>query len=134
MSRSPHAVSGWAWPLLGFTVVVGLLAGCSEPRMSLQNWEQVWDQTVEHVQRADAQEIPEQECTEILAYLRQQRPRLNPLPVEGLESPVDSWFELAESAFFDCPPDGEPISSWADGFEQLSRLEAEVDTVLARHR
>ena len=102
--------------------------------MSLQNWEQVWDQTVEHVQRAEAQEIREQQCTEMLAYLRQQRPRLNPLPADGLENPVDSWFELAESAFFDCPPDGEPISDWADTFEQLATLEAEVNTVLARHR
>lgn len=46
--------------------------------MSLENWEQVWEQTVEHVERAEAEEILEQDCTEMLAYLREQRPRLNP--------------------------------------------------------
>lgn len=102
--------------------------------MSLTNWEQVWQQTVDRVARVEADEVPEDECRELLTYLRMQRPRLDPSPVEGLEKPVDSWFELAEAAFFECPPDDVTVSGWSDAFEQLEVLEAEVATVLARNR
>ncbi|MBW3666852.1 MAG: hypothetical protein KY394_04575 [Actinobacteria bacterium] len=135
MFPSPHASSGWAVRGLGLAIVTGILvAGCSEPRMSLESWEQVWDQAVDRVARVEAPDIPEEECSEMLAYLRELRPMLDPPPVEGLQKPLDSWFRLAESAFFECPPDGETVSGWADAFERLSLLESDIAAVLARHR
>jgi hypothetical protein len=109
-----------------------VVSACSEPRMSLDAWEQVWEQTVDRIAEIEADEIPEEECTEVLAYLREQRPRLKPLPADGLEKPVNSWFELAQAAFFECPPDGEKVKGWSQAFEQLRVIEAEVRTVLAR--
>jgi hypothetical protein len=102
--------------------------------MSLNAWEQVWQQTVDHIADVEAEEIPEEECTRVLAYLREQRPQLSPLPADGLEKPVNSWFELAQAAFFECPPDSEKVKGWTAAFEQLGVIEAEVATVLSRQR
>lgn len=134
-AMSPSLRSGGDWVKRGLALATAtaiLIGGCSEPRMSLTNWEQVWEQTVDRVARVEAAEVPEDECSDLLTYLRMQRPRLDPSPVEGLEKPVDAWFELAEAAFFECPPDNEAVSGWAEAFERLSVLEAEVATVLAR--
>jgi hypothetical protein len=108
------------------------VSACSEPRMSLEAWEQVWEQTVDRIAETEADDISPEECTKVLAYLREQRPRLNPLPADGLEKPVNSWFEFAQAAFFECPPDGEKVKGWSQAFERLDVIEAEVRTVLAR--
>lgn len=122
-----------AFALSALAIVSGITA-CAEPRLSLNVWEEVWQQTVDRVAQMENGEIPEDECTQVLAYLREQRPHLSPLPAEGLEKPVNSWFELAQAAFFECPPDGERVKGWTDAFEQLRVIEAEVAAVLDRQR
>jgi hypothetical protein len=110
------------------------MSACIEPGMSLDEWEELWLETVARIARTEAEEIPEEECTEVLTYLREQRPRLNPLPADGLGGPVNSWFELAQAAFFECPPAGEKVEGWPAAFEQLQVLEEEVRTVVTRER
>jgi hypothetical protein len=102
--------------------------------MPLDEWEGLWLQTVDRIARTEAEEIPEEQCTQVLTYLREQRPQLNPLPADGLEKPVNSWFELAQAAFFECPPDGERIKGWPAAFEQLRVIQMEVAIVLERQR
>jgi len=35
---------------------------------------------------------------------------------------------------FECPPEGNEIDSMAKAYQELERLEAEIETVLALHR
>lgn len=102
--------------------------------MPLAAWEEMWRETVQRIARTQAEEIPQETCTEVLTYLRERRPELNPLPADGLEKPVNSWFELAQASFFECPPDGEKVKGWPAAFERLGVLEAEVETILERQR
>lgn len=132
MSRRPLARPSWVASSSAALALLVAVSACSEPRMSLDAWEQVWEQTVDRIAETEADEIPPEECTKVLAYLREQRPRLSPLPADGLEKPVNSWFEVAQAAFFECPPDGEKMKGWQEAFERLEVIEAEVRTVLVR--
>lgn len=69
-------------------------------------------------------------CNETLAALRSIRPELTPTPDRAIDDAVQEWFQIAEDAFFECPPRSGPIGSFVDAYDELFRLEAEVNLVL----
>lgn len=69
---------------------------------------------------------PEQ-CQELLGYLRVQRTVMTPVPLEDLQTPVDTWFNEAEGIFFECDLDSDGAQ---DSLLTLEAVEGEVDIVL----
>lgn len=114
-------------------VVLLFLVACGgdPPPVSDDEWFRAWDGVVDLVPAQDAldEADPSEQCGRTLARLREARPALPSPPRPALEGPVERWFEIAEDMFFECPPDGGTIASFADGYDELSTLEAEIDTI-----
>lgn len=104
-----------------------ILTGCDDQPLPLDEWEGAWRDTVSHVEDSADPSITVEECEDVLAYLREQRGTLAPVPLEDLETPVDSWFAETESIFFDCN-----LASAAarESLASARALEGEVDVVL----
>lgn len=114
---------------LAIVVVIGIsVAACGSDRPDVAVWEATWAAAGVTVQtgRQFPRPIPDEVCEDVLAQLRDARPQLLPAPDRTLDRAVREWLQLAEDAFFECPPD--------DGFEatfaELDRLRAEVDAAL----
>ena len=114
-------------------VLLLLLGACAEQtRPPVGEWQPKW--------RAVLASIPEQPvvdeqpeaalCNDTLATLRTMRPGLSPTPDRAIDDAVQEWFQIAEDAFFECPPRSGPIGSFAESYAELLRLEAEIDLVL----
>jgi hypothetical protein len=69
-------------------------------------------------------------CETTLAYLRSNRAELLPSPDLAIDDAVNSWFEIAEDAFFECPPESAQMGSFSDAYTELGVLEAEIEVVL----
>lgn len=109
------------------------LASCRAQALPLAEWRPLWQDTVEQIQDMSDEPISQQECNQTLGFLRERRPELSPPPLEDLSGPVDSWFDLAEHAFFECEF-VEPESEVSDVFQRLQVLESEVELVLDLER
>ena len=115
-------------------VVLALLQGAcaDQSRPSVASWQAQWDEVVASIpEEAAVGEAPSNDlCTEVLTTLRELRPPLTPTPDLAIDDAVQEWFQIAEDAFFECPPRSELISSFADAYREMSRLEAEINLVL----
>ncbi len=69
-------------------------------------------------------------CGHALGVLRSERPDLLPAPDPALDVAVEEWVVIAEDAMFECPPSSHEIADLAQAYEELARLEAEVNAVL----
>lgn len=116
--------------LVGMAAISLILVSCGEEVLPLAEWRPLWQDTVEQVQDMSDEPISQQECNQTLGFLRERRPELSPPPLGDLSGPLDSWFTLAEDAFFECRF-GEPGSEGRSAFQTLEVFEAEVETVLA---
>lgn len=117
-----------SWRLGLFVVYSLVLVSCGNGSLSLSEWELLWRDTVEQITELETQGITPSQCQETLGYLRVQRPALSPPPLEDLEDPLDSWFGLAEDAFFECRFGSETDKDRT--FDTLRTYVAEVETVL----
>lgn len=109
------------------------LAGCSEnDRPSLSEWEQIWSQTTDELPTLrELGDPPSRDsCGHALGVLRTSRPNLVPTPDPALDAVVTEWVTVAEDAMFECPPSSHKIPDLASAYDELARLEAEVDVVL----
>jgi hypothetical protein len=70
-------------------------------------------------------------CGHALGILRAERPDLLPAPDPALDVAVEEWVLIAEDAMFECPPSSHEIADLAQAYEELARLEAEVNAVLS---
>lgn len=70
-------------------------------------------------------------CQATLADVREQRKDLLPSPSDNVDDLANEWVAVAEEAFFDCPPAGRDIDSFADAYAELHRLENSVETILS---
>lgn len=70
-------------------------------------------------------------CEETLAALRAENDDLRPTPSDEVEEHVDQWVEVAETTFFECPPEGDEISSFAEAYAEMARIAASVDEALS---
>lgn len=104
-----------------------LVTSCGEQPRPLGEWEIAWFDTTETVSQSAVPGTSVNECEEVLAYLRDQRLLLTPVPIDDLEEPVDSYFSETESLFFDCEFEGPRAEH---SLETIEALQAEVETVL----
>lgn len=131
-TASPSRTGATSVVVLASAVAVAL-AGCSEPRAEDPLWGAEWDAVVALV--PDLTEItalddPSDRCADVLGDLREARPLLAAAPEPALDGPVTTWFDVAETTFFECPPDGEQINGFGEAYSEMERLEAEIDAVL----
>ncbi len=114
-------------------VLALLFSSCADQsRPSVADWLPSWE--------AAAASLPPQEtlvadpapevCNQTLAILRELRPKLTNTPDRVVDGAVQEWFQIAEGAFFECPPRSEPIASFADAYAELGRLEREIEAAL----
>ncbi len=121
--------------LLAVTIFVG--SSCSEARPTVPEWEPVWDRVTAALPNEAAIGIGDPSlptCTEILAFLRNNRAALLPTPDVAIDDAVTQWVEIAEGAFFECPPHSGQIGSFAEAYAELDRLRAEIELVLEMDR
>lgn len=115
-------------------LVLGLLtAACGgEKRPDVATWLPRWEAIVSVVPDQSELGDPPSEalCQQTLADLRTANEGLLPAPSVTVDDLVTEWIAVAEAAFFDCPPEGEDINSFADAYEELDRIEQSVDTAL----
>jgi len=108
------------------------LTSCSTARPTVEEWQPTWDRVVSAIPNESivGENPPRELCDETLAYLRDNRPALSPTPDLALDDTVKDWFDVAEDAFFECPPTSQQIGSFSEAYSLLARLQAEVDLVL----
>lgn len=115
------------------TLIVLLASSCSEARPSVAEWQPVWDRVTAALPGEETVGIadpPTATCTETLAFLRENRADLLPTPDLAIDDAVTQWVEIAEEAFFECPPRSGQIGSFAEAYAELDRLQAEIELVL----
>jgi hypothetical protein len=105
-----------------------MITSCGETRPDATTWEENWSNVLAIVPGQDfLDDDPSELCQVTLAALRQSEKGLFPTPDKSLDAPVRGWLEVAEGAFFDCPPaDG----GFPAAYTELDRLEAEIDASL----
>ena len=116
------------------SVVVLMAAACSpgSDQPDAASWLEKWDSTVNLLPPLEsmAAEPDTDFCRSVLSDLREANEGLLPSPSGRVDELAREWMAVAEAAFFDCPPDGEDIGSFADAYDELDRLEeAIIDTV-----
>jgi len=102
----------------------------------VQDWEPAWDRVVAALPaESPTDDDPSRDaCSETLAFLRSNRADLFPTPDLAIDDAVTEWVEIAEGAFFECPPNNDQVGSFAQAYEELLRLQAEIDVVLDMDR
>ena len=126
----------------GRLAVVGALAGvlitaCGADRPSVDDWQSGWESIVASIPgeaSVSAGELPPSVCSETLVFLRAHRSTVLPTPDLAIDEAVTSWIEIAEAAFFECPPHNDQFTDFAGAYAELSRLEAEIQLVLELDR
>jgi len=122
--------------LRGFIVVAAFavtIAGCeSSDRPDAASWLAAWQEIIDVVpDQGDLGEIPDQAlCQDILADLREKSEGLTPAPSVTVDDLASEWVSIAEAAFFECPPQEPDLTSFADAYEEMDRIEQSVETAL----
>lgn len=111
-----------------------ILPSCSDSRPAADQWLEDWQTVVTGIPtREELGPTPESDmCSEVLSFLRTSTPGLLPSPDLAVDDPVETWVEVAEDAFFGCPPRSGDVTSFAEAYDELARLEAEVAAALAQ--
>lgn len=110
-----------------------LLGSCADQsRPDVTSWQTSWNEVVASIpaQSTVGEEPSNELCTQVLSTLRERRPSLTPTPDLAIDDAVQEWFQIAEDAFFECPPRSEVIGSFAEAYGEMSQLEAEINLVL----
>ena len=116
--------------LLAVLLVAACSPGSEQPDTA--SWLEKWDATVALLPPLEsmAAEPDTDFCRSVLSDLREADETLLPSPSSRVDQLARDWMAVAEAAFFDCPPQGEDIGSFADAYDELERLEeAVIDTV-----
>ena len=135
MSRSPDRVPRRR-PVVILLALALLLVSCSEPRPTVAEWEPAWERVAAAIpaELTGGEDPSPATCSEVLAFLRSNRAELFPTPDLAIDDAVTEWVEVAEEAFFECPPNNAQIGSFAEAFGELVRLQGEIESVLAMDR
>lgn len=114
--------------------ILGLLAvsACSSsPRPDAADWLPSWDALVATVPAESSIGSPPDAalCESTLGALRINIETVTPGPSPTVDDLVAEWISIAEAAFFECPPQGDP-GSFAAAYDELARIENSVDAAL----
>ncbi|MCL1593072.1 MAG: hypothetical protein M3132_01810 [Actinomycetia bacterium] len=115
------------------TAILLLGSACATARPGVETWQPAWEAIVNGVpdESVVGESPPRSLCNETLTFLRSSRASVDPTPDLTLDEPVREWIDIAEEAFFECPPRGQKLDGFAEAYALLARLEAEIDSVLA---
>lgn len=113
-----------------------VLASCSTVRPTAEEWQPTWDQALAAIpSESVVGENPSKAiCDKTLASLRINRARLFPTPDLAIDDTVRDWVDIAEDAFFECPPRNERVGSFAQAYGLLRRFQSEIESVLEMDR
>lgn len=120
-------------PLLALLLAAAvLLSACDGGAPDPDEWEAAWDQARQIVPPIEVfDEGPDEgRCDETLVRLRQVREELFPAPDDLLGGAADRWLQHAETIFFECPSETGPHVGFEAGYDELARLEREVEDLL----
>lgn len=117
-------------------VLALLVASCSEPRPTVAEWEPVWERITAALPAGltGGEDPTQATCSETLGFLRSNRAELFPTPDPAIDETVTEWVEVAEEAFFECPPTSAGGGSFPEAYEELLRLQGEIELVLDMDR
>jgi hypothetical protein len=127
MSKSVLAMS------IAVAVAIGS-GGCERPeRPGVEAWEAAWQHTAALLPDATAfrDGDPRVRCDETLAALRSARKGILPTPDAALDGAVRQWFDLAESAVYDCDPTEGAAGTFEERLSETKILRDEVRAALA---
>jgi hypothetical protein len=114
-------------------VAITLLASsCSSSRPTVEEWQPAWQAMVDAIPSESeiGENPPRAICDETLTFLRSNRSTLFPTPDVAVDDTVQDWFDIAEGAFFECPPDNELVRGFPEAYELLRRFQGELELVL----
>ena len=113
-----------------FAVTVGACESSERPDAA--SWQPAWQEVIGIVpDQAELGETPDQAlCQDVLADLREKSEGLTPAPSVTVDDLAGEWIAVAETAFFECPPGEQDLSSFADAYEEMNRIEESVETAL----
>jgi hypothetical protein len=119
----------------GVALLLALVA-CGTSRPLADEWSPLWrDLTSAIPTSAELGDPPsEAVCRDALGMLRSSRGDLFPTPDRAIDDAFNEWVSLAEDAFFECPPSSRAVPDFSAAYEQLARLEAEIEAALAFDR
>jgi hypothetical protein len=102
----------------------------------VEEWQQDWQLIVDAIPSESAiGENPTRAiCNETLGILRSNRASLFPTPDLAIDDTVRDWIDIAEDAFFECPPNNERVRGFPEMYQLLRRFQGEVDLVLEMDR
>jgi len=145
MDMSSPAATHRVRPVVASALAILLalvLTGCTDTdsggdgagdRPDVATWTPIWDQTKAIIPDLETLGDPldPDVCDETVARLRDAREDLHPTPDEVVDEAVDTWMIEATSVFFECFEADIGADTAAESYEELARLEAEIDTALA---
>ena len=102
----------------------------------MAEWEPAWERVAAAIpaELTGGEDPSPATCSEVLAFLRSNRAELFPTPDLAIDDAVTEWVEVAEEAFFECPPTGTEVGSFPEAYEKLLRLRGEIELVLDMDR
>jgi hypothetical protein len=136
MSRSSRQGFRRLAVLAWLVFVLLTLSACSRPRPTVAEWEPTWDRISATIssELIGGEDPSQATCSEVLAFLRSNRAELFPTPDLAIDATVTDWVEIAEDAFFECPPNNAQVGSFAEAYGELVRLQGEIESVLDMDR
>ncbi len=118
-------------------LIVLVLASCATSRPTVETWEPIWKRVSDGIpsEATIGNTDPDRAvCSDALAFLRSNRNDLFPTPDLAIDDAVADWVEVAEDAFFECPPRNQQIVGFAEAYAELARLRGEIELVLDMDR
>lgn len=120
--------------ILSMLALVLALAGCSrDSRPTVADWRGDWDAMVGVIPPQEDLGSPPDAglCQETLGAVREHSADLLPGPSVTVDDLVNEWIALAERAFFECPPEGQDMTSFQEAYAELERAEEAVNAALS---
>lgn len=115
-------------------VALVLVVGCSsENRPDAATWMRSWNAITSIIpDQTDIGAPPNESiCRTTLAAVREGRAGLLPTPSVTVDDLANEWVAIAETAFFECPPEGQDLDSFEAAYRELTRVEDSVETALS---
>ena len=109
--------------------VVLLLGACDRNvRLDAAEWQDTWSSILGVIpDRTDLGSPPDPGlCQATLRGIREQSEELLPTPSATVDELAKEWITVAERSFFECPPDGQDITSFDDAYAEMERIEEAI--------
>lgn len=72
----------------------------------------------------------DEQCSRVLARLREIAPELRPTPADSIDQTVDKWLSIAQETMFGCPEETGELKTFEAAYGELGRLAGQIDSVV----